>query len=700
MSKKGVILFRAFIVYAIFFSLAVFIMIKSVIFKYSVDDKLDVVDDYAAKVIPLLPNRGDICAEDGSVLSTSMPYYELRFDPLVVDSLLFYRNIDLLSSKLSIFFGDTTSLFYRNMIVDAREKTHNRYLRINKKRVNHEELNIVKQFPIFSLGKHKGGFQTNIKYLRIQPYGNLASRTIGYINTYKDGSFKGRVGLERSFEDYLKGRNGKAAVHMMSGKWVNVPLEEPEDGCNIITSINVDFQDIVYSALKENMEYYSANNGTAILMEVNTGYIKAIANLGKNKNGKYSEIKNYAINDAYEPGSVFKAASFMSLIDDGFVNKDDIIDLGKTGDYRFHGITLSEGHGGLGKITVKTMMSKSSNGISKLLYDNYNKNPNKLISNLSRMGLDKKLGIDIDGEAAPLIKNPKDKTWSGITIPWMSIGYELQMTPLQVLAFYNAIANGGQRMRPRFVKRIEKGGDVLKEFKPEKIGSPICKKSTLRQIQEMLEDVVVNGTAKNLKNTAYGIAGKTGTAKIAEPVYQYSRNKYLASFVGYFPASNPKYSCIVVIKEPSSKAYYGNVVAGTVFKSISDKIYVLDYKGTDAVGINKIGVGKPIPNSGFRDDIKLVLDELDVKNYDSQIDEVGIWVKSDTDEKKNIILKTLDNDNMFVPNLKGMGLKDAVYLVESRGMKVSFSGVGRVKSQSIPAGAKVNKGKSIYLELK
>ncbi len=382
-----------------------------------------------ARPVVIPPNRGDICADDGRILATSVPFYELRFDPLAVKNKIFQEQIDSLAYRLSAFFRDGSKEFYKNKLVSARKGKHpNRYLLLNREKVNHTELKCIREFPIFRLGKNKGGFQAVVYNKRIQPHKNLAVRTIGYLNESKDGVLEGRVGLEAAFESELKGENGWGIKRMMSGTWMVLTEKEPVDGHDVITTIDVDYQDIVQHALKKQLEKSEATHGTAILMEVKTGDIKAIANLARDKNGEYVENQNFAINGAGEPGSVIKAASMIALLEDGYVTPQDTIDLGTTGVYKFYDREMRESHGGLGKVTVTQMLEKSANGISRLVFEHYKEHPEKFVNRWYAMGLDKKAGICLPGEAVPYIKYPKDKTWTGITLPWMSIGYGLQMT--------------------------------------------------------------------------------------------------------------------------------------------------------------------------------------------------------------------------------------------------------------------------------
>lgn len=650
--------------------------------------------------VRIAPNRGDIWAADGRILATSVPFYELRFDPIAVDKKIFNEKVDSLAHCLSVFFQDGSKAYYKEKLIGARRRKPkpDRYLLINKRRVNHTELKKIRNFPIFRLGKNKGGFQAIVSNKRLQPHVNLAGRTIGYLNESADGTAEGRVGLEAAYENLLKGEYGQGIKRMMSGTWMVLTREDPIDGKDIVTTIDVDYQDIVQHALKKQLEKSQATNGAAILMEVKTGDIKAIANMARGKEGEYVENQNFAISGAGEPGSVIKAATMIALLEDGFVRPNDTINLGKSGVYKFYDRKLSESHDGLGSVTAKQMMEKSANGIAKVVFDHYKERPEKFVNRWYAMGLDKKTGICLPGEAAPYIKYPKEKEWTGISLPWMSIGYELKITPLQILAFYNAIANDGQRMRPRLVKEIRHHGDVVDTFDPEEVGGRICSRRTLDEIREMLESVVENGTARNIYTTKYRIAGKTGTARMASGATGYGGGRYRASFVGYFPADNPLYSCIVVIDNPTN-GYYATTVSAPVFREIADKVYSMAY----------VQYGKPeyeadqslpVCKNGLKEDFLTVFDELEM-DIDGLSDTEGAdWVITASNEAKNVVLKPRRIDYAVVPNVKGMGLRDALFVLENAGLKVGVVGAGMVQKQSLQPGSDVAKGSYVQIELR
>ena len=702
MAIKEDITWRTIIVYGVILLFGCLIVAKAVAVMTIEGEKWRKMASANVPVRPveITPNRGDIWASDGRILATSVPFYELRFDPIAVNKKVFQENVDSLAYCLANFFKDGSTSYYRDKLIRARNGKHpNRYLLLNRRKVNHQELKQIRRFPIFRLGKNKGGFQAVVINKRLQPHVNLAGRTIGYLNESSDGTPEGRVGLEAAFENQLKGECGQGYKRMMSGTWMIITREEPTDGHDVVTTIDVDYQDIVQHALKDQLIRSNAESGSAILMEVKTGDVKAIANLARVKEGEYIESQNFAISNAGEPGSVIKAATMIALLEDGYVTPEDTIDLGPIGKYKFYDRYLTESHpGGLGKVTVKQIMEKSSNGIATLVFDHYRERPEKFVNRWYAMGLDKKTGICLPGEAEPFIKYPKEKGWTGITLPWMSIGYELKLTPLQILAFYNAIANDGQRMRPRLVKEIRNRGEVVESFEPEEIGGRICSRKTLVGVRNMLEGVVEEGTAKNIYTSRYRIAGKTGTARMAMGSGGYSGGRYRASFVGYFPADRPLYSCIVVIDKPSN-GYYATTVSAPVFREIADKVYSMAYVqyGKQDYETDK---SLPVCKNGLKEDFKTVFDELDMDLNGWRDTEGTEWVITASNEAENVVLKPRRINFSTVPNVKGMGLRDALYVLENSGLKVGVVGAGMVQKQSLQPGSEVPGGSYIQIELR
>ncbi|MFO8129952.1 MAG: penicillin-binding protein 2, partial [Bacteroidales bacterium] len=526
-------------------------------------------------------NRGNILSMDGSLMATSVPIFEIRMDVSSphISNYFFESNLDSLAYELSRLFKDRSKYEYRSLLMRARKKG-NRYLRV-KRKVTYEELKKLRKFPIFRRGKYKGGLIIRSKTKREMPYGNLAKRTIGY-EIKRENLF---VGIEGAYSEFLKGTEGRQLHRKLShGDWKPVHNEnqiEPENGKDLVTTIDINIQDVAEHALYKNLVKHNATQGCAIVMETATGYVKAIANLSYNQEtSDYEEVYNYAIAEKVEPGSTFKLVSMIALLEDGKVGLNDSIDTGD-GWAMFYNRTMKDVKKVRdGKISAREAFEKSSNvGISKLMHGSYKEDPDGFIKHIQALRLDEPLGIEVLGEAIPFIKTPDNRdSWYGTTLPWMSIGYEILLTPLQLLTLYNAVANGGKMVKPLFVKEIQQSGKTIKTYKPSIRVKKICSATTLDSIQSLLKGVVERGTGKSLNNAPYRIAGKTGTAQVADANRGYDQKIYNASFVGYFPADAPEYSCIVVINNPKEGYYYGSSVAIPVFREISDNIYATTYR--------------------------------------------------------------------------------------------------------------------------
>jgi cell division protein FtsI (penicillin-binding protein 3) len=653
--------------------------------------------------------RGNIYAEDGSLLATSIPIYEVRFDPNAdaISNEFFNDNIDSLAWHLSDLFKDKSVAAYKQGLLDARAKGARYHL--IRRNVKFTQLKKMKKFPFFRRGKYKGGFIFIQRNKRERPFKILAARTIGY-----EREDVTPVGLEGAYSDVLSGVDGQRLMQKIAGG-VWMPLSdadeiEPEDGMDIYTTIDVNLQDVAESALMKQLQKHQADHGSVVLMEVKTGAIKAIANLKKNKNGDYYEGYNYAIGESTEPGSTFKLHALIAAIEDGYVDMDDLVDCGN-GSKKYYDRTMFDSNfddGGWGKITVQRILEVSSNiGMAEIITKSYSQQPQKFIDHLANMNLRMPLGIEIAGEGKPYIKNTNDETWSGISLAWMAHGYELQQTPLQILTFYNAIANDGVMVKPKFVEKITKGRSVVREVKTEIINPKICSKSTVEKVQRALEGVVTDGTARNLKNADYKIAGKTGTAQIAKGG-SYGSNKdsykkkrevsHQASFAGYFPADNPEYSCIVVINAPSKNVYYGNLVAGPIFKEVSDKVYANSLDMHGKLEEQQFAANSAIPYSkhGKKQDIVTIFNELNIP-IESKADDAE-WIITSTKQESVAIAPRAVRENL-VPNVVGMGLRDAIFLLENQGLRVKITGSGMVKTQSVSAGSKIYDGQEINIEL-
>lgn len=647
--------------------------------------------------------RGNIYSADGNLLATSVPVYNIRMD-VNADALtddVFYSEVDSLAWHLSNYFKDRSKFEYKQMMISAR-KRGDRYLLV-KSYVDYVAQQKVKSFPLFRKGRYRGGLIFEKFTKRKKPFGMLAERTIGYEleNVHP-------VGLEGAYSDVLGGTEGLRLERRLSGGvWMPVGDEnqvDPKDGMDIVTTIDVNIQDVAEKALLDQLRKHNADHGTAVLMEVKTGNVVAIANLSRNEKGSYSERYNFAVGEATEPGSTIKLASLMAAIDDGHITLEDTVDAGDGIHYYYKVPMTDTKEGGYGKISVQRAFEVSSNiGISKIISKHYGKDPQSFVDKLYSFRLNEPLGVRIAGEGSPKIQHPSDKAWSGISLTQMSIGYEMLMTPLQILAFYNAVANEGKLLRPNFVKYYAKNGKKVKSFKPQVLNPAICSKQTIKQLKKMLEGVVNNGTGANLKNAHFTIAGKTGTARIANASYGYkyeSQYSYQASFVGYFPAEEPRYSCIVVVNAPSNAVYYGNLVAGPIFREIADKVFAsqIDYHQAVNKEDELLASNVPVSMSGDYNDLLTVFNQFNVRTVNKGTS--GPWARTST-KAQEVEIRPYESQGLknLVPNVVGMGLMDAVYILENRGLKVVVEGRGMVKSQSILPGRRIPSNQEIKIEL-
>jgi cell division protein FtsI (penicillin-binding protein 3) len=703
MSVKREILFRFGFVYVVFILLGLAILGKILHIQLVEGNRLRAIaKTITYKDITIEPNRGDVCAIDGRLLATSVPYFEIRMDLRAagLTDELFNANVDSLAILLARFFKDKSHYSYKSELVNARKfERNNRYYLIGPRQVNYLELKEISKFPLFRLSPNQGGFIPAQVNRRIKPHSSLASRTIGLVN--EDGV---AVGVEGAYDHILRGKAGVSLWQRASGNtWVEVssPMHmEPQDGMDVITTLDVTLQDVAEKALRMQLKKHEASHGSVVLMEVKTGEVKAIANLRRNNDGSYSEAFNYAIGEGAEPGSTFKLALLIALLEDGFITLNDTINT-KKGQVQYYDKVITDSkEGGFGKISIKEAFEFSSNvAMTELITKYYKDKEKNFIDRLYAMNLNQPLGLSIKGEAVPYIKYPGDKLWSGISLQMMSIGYEVKLTPLQILTFYNAIANNGKMVKPRFVHSIRKHGQTERIFRTEVINPSICSKRTLKEVREVLEGVVENGTAKNLRNTNYKIAGKTGTAQIARGVSGYrgdSGVSHQASFVGYFPAEDPKFSCIVVVNSPSRSVYYGNVVAGPIFKEIADKVYSTNSQWFPEVSRKPQLVELPESKSGYKPELLTVFSSLKIPTVDEAPNQE--WVNTQRNHEAIDIKNRTIVDNL-VPDVVGMCLKDAIFLLENAGLRVVVNGRGTVRSQSILPGNRARNGDRIILEM-
>lgn len=602
-------------------------------------------------------NKGNVYSADGSLLATSIPEYSIYFDAVAPSSELFKENIQALSDSLSVMFGKSSG-HYQAKLQKARANK-SRYLFIAKK-LSYTEQMRIKSFPLFNKGANKGGLIIEQKIVREHPIGLVAKRTIGYERSNEDGK-----GLEYAFRDYLNGKNGHRMMQKIAkNQWKpinDVNEKEPQDGYDIISTIDVYIQDIAHHALLKQLEYYTADHGCVVVMETKTGHIKAISNLGRAEDGSYYETQNYAITESHEPGSTFKLIDLIALLDDKKVDTSTVYD-SRGGVVEYYGKKVKDSKpGGYGKISVGKAFEVSSNTVLvQAVVDHYKNNPKQFVDRINSYGLNKPLDLPIKGEGKPYIPQPGTPGWYGTTLPWMAFGYNVSITPLQTLALYNAVANNGVMVKPIFVSEIKEWNKIIKKFDTQVINPKICSQEALKKVHKVLENVVEKGTGSKLYSKDFSMAGKTGTAQVN---YKDKSNMYYASsFVGYFPANQPKYSCIVVVHKPNVTAgYYGADVAGPVFKRIAQKIF------TDSPSMNLV---KNI-------DAKVVAQEKSYAEY----------------------YKKVEKEEQIVPNVKGMEGMDAVALLENLGLKVKVIGVGKVKKQSLTSGQAFNKNQIIIIEL-
>ncbi len=692
---------RAFLIYALSGIFTIAIIYKLVQIQFiDGEDFRKKAQNLSVKYVDINARRGNILADDGSLLATSVPRFDLfvYLSPKTIDKKLFNDSIAALSSKLSEFFKDKTAEQYKQLLKNERAK-NNRFFRIASN-LDYFEMKEVSSFPIFNAGRYRGGLIVVQNDRREMPFGILAKRTIGYIreNLY--------VGIEGAYEKELRGNDGKRLMKRVSGQnWIPVADNAdilPQDGKDVVTTIDIHLQDVAETALYSHLEKHEAHHGCVILMEVKTGEIKAMANLMRMHDGKYYEYYNYAIGEAFEPGSSFKLMSMLVALEDGKINLDDKVNTGNgTFKYGKKEVMTDSHKGGYGTITIRQAFELSSNiGISSSIVKAYGSNPQKFIDGLYKLGINKPLGIELSGEGIPYIKNRNDKTWSTTSLPWMSIGYELRMTPLQILAIYNAVANDGVLMKPMFVKELQYAGQTITKFEPVVLNNAIAGKKTIKQAQELLEGVVLRGTASNLKNAIFPIAGKTATAQIANKGSYKSNDgaEYFASFVGYFPADNPRYSCIVVVNKPKKGQYYGGSVAAPVFLEIAEKIYAtrLEMRHQDTVTSH----AKNEPGSIYTEYNKVVdiYSQLGValnRNIKAENDDL-VYIKPSAD---SLITYKSKADNSRLINMRGMAVTDAISYLEAKGAVVSISGKGWVVSQNPAPGTPIKQGMKVSLTL-
>ncbi len=664
-SEKN-ILTRLYIVAGFLFLFAVAVMVKLVSIQMVDGDKYrKLAMDRTEKLFTIAPNRGNLYSDDGSLLATSVSRYSIRFDAETVSNKDFELYLKPLCDSLGKLF-DRPSSVYQQVFRKARANK-DRY-RLIARNLDYSDYMRVKQFPLFNKGPYKGGLIVEQKTIREHPLGKIAERSVGYERVDENGYYT-RVGLEGAFGQYLRGVEGKRLKQKIAkGQWKPIGFDnlvEPQDGYDVISTIDINIQDIAHHALLKQLEKYKADHGCVIVMETRTGEVKAISNLGITPDGKYYERLNYAIGESHEPGSTFKLMSLVAALEDKVVDTSTVVDTEK-GQWRVYDRTVRDSKwGGYGKISVAKAFALSSNtAFAKIIHNNYRDSPGKFVNRLMNMGLHKKLGMPINGEGEPVIRYPGDKGWSGISLAWMSHGYEVSLTPMQTLAFYNAIANDGEMLKPRLIKEVREWDKSILKFGKEVLNPSICSSETVEQVQQLLKEVVEKdfGTGHGLYSPNFSMAGKTGTTQKNYVSKDPNKLRYISTFAGYFPADDPKYSCIVVIHEPDkSVGYYGADVSGPVFKSIAQKIYATNPITDELQGLEPLQA------------------ELD-KRYQQYYAHA---------QKQYAVL----------PNVQGMSGMDAVSLLENLGLEVEVKGYGKVVRQSIAKGTELDKIKKIVLEL-
>lgn len=709
--NKKSIMTRFFLIVVFFATIGICIVVKAAIIMFKERGYWnEVADRFVKENVMVDPNRGNILSGDGKLLASSLPEYTLFMDFMVSDNneqrkakeqakkdSLFKLHLNDICEGLHRIFPDRSAAAFKQHLLSGRNQK-SRYYKIYPKRVSYIQYKEVQQLPFFNLGRNRSGLLGVASNNRKRPFGSLAERTIG--DVYADTALGAKNGIELAFDTLLKGKKGVTHRQKVMDKYLNITDIEPVDGADIISTIDVDMQDICEKALVDKLQELNAMVGVAVLMEVKTGEVKAIVNMTRGKDGKYHEIRNNAISDMMEPGSTFKTASIMVALEDGKVEPDTQVDTGN-GVKMMHGRPMKDhnwNRGGYGVIDVTRILEVSSNvGVSSIIDQYYHDDPQKFVDGLKRLGITEPLHLQIAGEGKPNIRGPKERYFAKTTLPWMSIGYETQVPPLNILTFYNAIANDGVMVRPKFVKAAVKDGQIIQEYPTEVIREKIASESTLQKIRTILEKVVSQGLAKPAGSKQFAVAGKTGTAQISQGAAGYTAGgrKYLVSFCGYFPADAPKYSLIVSIQKPGLPAS-GGQMAGSVFSKIAERVFAKNLSYDMKNAIDSTSVVIPEVKAGELAETSYVLNRLDVPTQGKTSKES--WGRAEKDSL-SVKLEQLQMTAGVMPNVMGMGAKDAVYLLEKAGLRVNIAGVGKVTRQSIPSGNKYQKGQTVALQL-
>jgi cell division protein FtsI (penicillin-binding protein 3) len=714
MDPKTDTLWKTYLVYFLVLVFGIAIIAKIIVVQTKDNKELvKLAEQREYRVDTLEASRGNIFSSDGQLMATTIPLYDVFFDYKAVDSVFLAENIDSLCGQMAELLPKRNAAQWKAFFEEGKAKKNRHYkIALN---ITQAELRKMQGFVIFNRGIYKGGIIVEKKTRREHPYKNLASLMLGMANEKKGYYF----GLEGAYNDYLRGQNGRQLVRRIHhGGWIPVDSNDNTDaqnGDDIITTFDIKLQDIVESALENTLTVNKAEQGCAILMDVETGYVKALANLSLNhETGKYEELYNVALTERYEPGSVFKIASMVVLLNNNEkMNLSDKVNIG-TGPIKFSNRTMKDDHsfakGGI--CTVQEVIEQSSNkGTAVLVTKNFAAHPEKYVDGLYALGLNKKIGTGIKGEAQPVIKHPSDKTkdgrklWSNVSLPWMSIGYEVNVTPMQLLMLYNAIANGGRMMKPQFVTEIRRGEQTVEKFDPIVLNEHIASPESIEKIQTMLEGVVLRGTAKRqFAGCIFGVAGKTGTAQYYDKVQGYSyhepgigRKLYNTTFVGYFPTEKPRYSCIIMVSRARGAKWAAGGVSAPGFREIAEKVYAtrIGIMEDDSIELKADKAKAPVivrhdKESSYLNGI--------AKNFDDYAIN-GDWVTVESNENGQITMREAKISNNVVPNVVGMDITDAVYLLENMGISAEFTGQGAVREQSLHAGDTLKANSKMYLKL-
>jgi cell division protein FtsI (penicillin-binding protein 3) len=693
---KKDIRFRVYIAFTCIFLFGCAIILKAAMVQVKEGPKLRAMAvEMHTRFDTLLAERGNIYTEDGVLLSSSIPEFEAHIDFSVIDSDLFAKNIDSLCRCLSRLFKDKPAELYKEDFVRAYNE-ENKYYLLGRK-LKYYQYEALRTFPIFNKGRGYGGFIADAKEKRITPYNMLAFRTIG---VFRDSNVSG---LEATYNRDLVGENGRRVVQKSTGN-VWVPIEgsevDPVNGRDVVTTLDINVQDVAEHALMSILEKYECMYGTCIVMEVKTGKIRTLVNLGRQPDGSYWEDFNYALIPT-EPGSTFKVATLLSLLNDKLINVDDIVDA-EGGAIRFGNRLMKDSHLGLHAMPIWKAYAESSNAaFAKLGYTYYKDNPSKYVQHLKDFHLDRLTGIDVLGERRTHIIMPGTNEWSNTTLPWMATGYGVQITPMHTCMLYNSIANNGRMMKPYLVSAIKEYGKEIKTFEPTEI-TRVGDENIVAQVQKCMRAVVTEGTAKGIESPFYTIAGKTGTAQVWDKGIRYSDGVYQGSFVGFLPADQPKYTiCVVIRTKPHSAAYYGGAIAAPVFRMVADKIFSENMGAWEGPldSLAKAGAFKMPAAAATARSYEVLLNAIEKHTTIPAEDNVNAMMQLSTDSSMHMAVQPKKIYRNIMPDVTGMSLKDAVYMLEVSGLQVQVQGKGKVKLQSIAPGSAIVKGQSILLQL-